>query len=67
MAKFMDVKAIVYPVTVLGEKTEVTIMHTSNTVFEAHGTHKGISITAKGGSRAGAMRRWRHLAERSED
>ncbi|WP_449472584.1 hypothetical protein [Sphingobium chungangianum] len=67
MAKMADGKAITYPVTVLDERCEVTVYQSSKTVFVAHGTYKGKAFEGTGGTRQGALGRWRHLAERSED
>lgn len=67
MAKIADGKAVTYPVTVLGEKCDVTVMQNSATVFVAYGNYKGRAIEGQGRNRGAAMNRWRHLAERSED
>ena len=67
MAKIADGKAVTHLMTVLEERCEVTVLQTSNTVFVAQGDYKGRSIEGKGGTRGGAMTRWRDLAERLED
>lgn len=67
MAKMADGKAITYPIRVHGEACEVTVYQSSKTVFIAQGTYKGKSIEGTGGTRGGALNRWRHLADRSDD
>lgn len=67
MARIADGKATTYPVTLLGEPCEVTVFQSSKTVFIAQGTYKGKSIEGTARTRMGALGRWRHLAERSED
>lgn len=62
-----DGKAGTHAVTVLGETCDVTVFQSSKTVFLAQGDYKGRPIEGKAGSRAAALGRWRHLAERSED
>jgi hypothetical protein len=67
MAKMADGKAVTHTVTVLGETCEVTVFQSSKTVFVAYGDFKGTLLQGKAGSRAAALGRWRHLADRSED
>lgn len=67
MAKIADGKAVTHSMTVLGETCEVTVFQSSTTVFLAQGDYKGKPIEGKAGSRAAALGRWRHLAQRSED
>jgi hypothetical protein len=67
MSKMADGRATVYKTTVLEERCEVIILQKSKTVFVANGHFKGRPIDADGGTQIGALRRWRHLAERSED
>ena len=67
MAGYADIKAITHKVKVYESEAEVTTIHTSKTVFEAYGNYKGISVTAKAGSRPAALARWRHLAEKTVD
>lgn len=67
MANISDGKAVTHQLTLLGERCEITVFQSSRTVFIAQGDFRGHSIEGRGGTRAGALGRWRHLAQRSQD
>lgn len=67
MARNSDLKALTYTVRVYKTEVQVTTIHTAQTVFQADGEYNGKPITATAGSRPAALRRWRELAEKTED
>ncbi len=67
MAKMADGRAVTRHIKMHGEECVVTVLQSSKTVFVAYGSYKGKPLEVRGGTRQGALERWRDLANRLED